>query len=231
MKPYVWARIFREDLIGAPGEKVLYSDLGFIMLHNILELETGEPLQDFYRKNITDPLHITDEMMFKPDPEKYDIVQTSENDPPGVVNDLNARAMGGISGHAGLFGTARGVARIGMEILNAIRNRPSLFDHFTASEFAEEVKVRGRTMRPMGFDSARGANPSCGKYFSGQSIGHTGFTGTSVWIDPDNELIVALLTNRVLLGETNTLIKEFRPAIHEAIFRSIQAPLHQAEGY
>ncbi len=222
MRSFIWRAILRESLAYRTGDKVLYSDLGFMLLHNILEYETRTPMDDFFRNEVLIPLDIADEMTFLPDPDHGEIIPTRRDEPPGLVNDLNARALGGISGHAGLFGTARAVARIGEEILAAMKFQPSIFDHFIADQFVKRLKVRGQLLRPLGFDFKSEHGSSAGKLFGENSIGHTGFTGVSMWIDPDEDIILVLLTNRVITGETSPLIKEFRPVMGDSIYRELK---------
>lgn len=222
MRSFIWRAILREDLAYRTGHRVLYSDLGFMLLHNILEFETNARMDQFFKSEVLAPLGIEDEMTFLPDPDSCEIIPTRQGEPPGLVNDLNARALGGISGHAGLFGTARAVARVGKEILAAIKFQPSIFDHFIADQFVKRLKVRGQLLRPLGFDYNSGPGSSSGRFFGKNSIGHTGFTGVSIWMDPDADIISVLLTNRVIMGETSPLIKEFRPVMGDSIHRELK---------
>jgi CubicO group peptidase (beta-lactamase class C family) len=192
-----------------------------MLLHNILELETGVPLDEFFKDSVTRPLGLTDQVMFRPDPREDEIVMTSGSEPPGLVHDLNSRALGGVSGHAGLFGTLRGVVRIAQEILEAIGNRPSIFDHYTALRFSQRASVHGRFMRPMGFDFSSGPASAFGSRPRDGGIGHTGFTGGSLWIDPGYDLIIVILTNRVFMGQDGAMIKEFRQRVHDTLYMEL----------
>jgi CubicO group peptidase (beta-lactamase class C family) len=209
-------KIMQERLEFPPGTGRLYSDLGFMLLGFIWQKETGESLDVFASSRIYEPLGLARDMMFLPRGEEARTALTRRGDPPGVVNDLNARALGRVAGHAGLFGTARAVAAVAAQFLRSIRSERGFFDHLTARLFATRVDLPGGKGRALGFDApAEGA--SCGRFFSDRSLGHTGFTGTSLWIDPESDLIVVLLTNRVVMGESDFRIKSFRPLVHDIV--------------
>jgi CubicO group peptidase (beta-lactamase class C family) len=131
---------------------------------------------------------------------------------PAEVDDDNAWAMDGVSGHAGLFGTALDVAKTGQAVLEGRLASPV--------PWGRDVGTPDST-RALGFDTPSAEGATCGPRFGRAgpkgAIGHTGFTGTSLWIDLDRELVVALCTNRVALGRANVKIREFRPRFHEAV--------------
>jgi CubicO group peptidase (beta-lactamase class C family) len=142
---------------------------------------------------------------------------TREDDPPGIVNDLNARCLGGVSGHAGLFGTAGGVAALAEQFLSSLNGSAGLFDQKTIRSFCDRAGFVPGCTRALGFDTPSEEGSTSGDKFSRDSIGHTGFTGVSLWIDIPREIVVVLLTNRVYMGESDFRIKTFRPLIHNTI--------------
>jgi len=133
----------------------------------------------------------------------------------GEVDDDNAWALDGVSGHAGLFATAADVASFGQAVLEG---RVGRSDRFGRDSTPASTRARG-------FDTPSAAGASCGPRFGRAgprgAIGHTGFTGTSLWIDLDRALVVALLTNRVALGRANMKIREFRPRFHDAVLDAL----------
>ncbi len=213
--------ILYEPLEYAPGTGCVYSDLGFIVLARIIELETGEALDDFCKKRIYRPLGVDRDIMFNPLGEERRTAWTRTGESPGLVNDLNARALGGVSGHAGLFGTAQAAAAVAEEILAGLKNRKSLFNPAIVQVFGHRAGLVQGASRALGFDTPSAEGSSSGRFFSAASLGHTGFTGSSLWIDPEKELIVILLTNRVIMGESDLRIRSFRPALHDAILEDI----------
>ncbi len=137
----------------------------------------------------------------------------------GAVNDDNAWAMGGGAGHAGAFSTARDVAALGQAWLDALHGRPSVVSPAAAAEFARRDPTPGTT-RALGWDTPSAQGSSLGAHLgrSGRgAIGHLGFTGTSLWIDVEREVVVALLTNRVHPSRDNELIRAFRPRFHDVV--------------
>lgn len=216
-REFVKTRIFSEPLVYEPGHGFLYSDLGFILLCLIIESETGTTLDQFVRSYFFEALGLENELMFKPFDFTERIALTRVGEEPGLVNDLNARSMGGVSGHAGLFGTARGVTEMARQILISLKSQDAFFDNRTVSKFCAPAGFDPSSSRGLGFDTNLEAASSCGALFSPSSLGHNGFTGTSLWIDPERELIVTMLTNRVYFGESDFRIKDFRPLVHSAV--------------
>ncbi|MGC8658028.1 MAG: serine hydrolase domain-containing protein [Desulfomonilaceae bacterium] len=210
-------KIFNEPLVYGPGRGYLYSDLGFMLLSFIIRLESGYTLDQFVTTVIYEALGLNNDLMFRPYDQAHRVALTRQDEPPGIVNDLNARRLGGVSGHAGLFGTARGVTEMARQVLLSLQSREAFFDNSTVSEFCAPAGFHPESSRGLGFDTNFVTSSSCGARFSPRSVGHTGFTGTSLWIDPDMELIVTLLTNRVYMGESDFRIKDFRPLVHDCI--------------
>ena len=224
------ARIQQMDLVYEPGSKTVYSDLGLILLGEVLERVAGQPLDVFARQRIFRPLGMAD-TMFRPPAQLHPRIAPTEHDPwrgrvlRGEVHDENAFALGGVAPHAGLFSTAGDLARFAQMMLNG-----GVFEHrriISRSTVAEFTRLAGvpDSSRALGWDtkSPEGYS-SAGSLFSGRSFGHTGFTGTSLWIDPERELFVILLTNRVHPTRANKLIREARPAIADAVVRALADP-------
>jgi serine-type D-Ala-D-Ala carboxypeptidase len=214
------ARILAEPLEYPPGEASVYSDLGFMLLGFIIEMETGRNLEQFSRERIYEPLGLADDLLFRPKDDKR-VAMTRAGDFPGLVNDLNARALGGVSGHAGLFGTAKGVAALAGEILMSLKERCRFFDNETTRAFCARAGFTPDSTRTLGFDTPSEEGSTSGRLFSKDSVGHTGFTGVSLWIDIPHDLIVVLLTNRVFLGEADFRIKDFRPTLHDTVVEQV----------
>jgi serine-type D-Ala-D-Ala carboxypeptidase len=222
----------KEPLLKAPGKETLYSDLGFIYLEWIVEHLSGSDLHSLTEKVIYNPLGLA-EMGFRPlrmtgvdRPEKY----AATEDCPwrkrvlrGEVHDENAFEVGGVSGHSGLFGTAREIFILLRELKKAY-DRPEsrgFFDGNLVRVFWERQQSLRGPKRGLGFDTPTPEDSSSGHYFSPQSVGHLGFTGTSFWLDLEKDLIVILLTNRVHPSRTNEKIKTFRPFLHDTVVKSI----------
>lgn len=217
-------KVLNEPLEHATGQDTLYSDLGFILLAAIVELESGEAFDSFCCKRIFEPLGVSQDLMFNPKGEERRTARTRPGELPGLVNDLNARALGGVSGHAGLFGAASAVAATAAEILAALKSESTLFDPEITRMFCRKGVSAPGCSRALGFDTPSEGGSSSGRFFSSRSVGHTGFTGTSLWIDVERDLAVVLLTNRVFMGESDLRIKAFRPTVHDAIMEEILAP-------
>jgi CubicO group peptidase (beta-lactamase class C family) len=138
----------------------------------------------------------------------------------GVVHDENAFAMGGVAGHAGLFSTAGDLSAFCQMLLNGgIYAHHRILRRSTLNEFTGAQSLSGGT-RALGW-AVPTEGSSAGRYFSKNSFGHTGFTGTSIWIDPQKELFVVLLTNRVHPTRENNKIREVRPAVADAVVESL----------
>jgi CubicO group peptidase (beta-lactamase class C family) len=211
-KPAYSSNGFRKlPLQYTPGDKTLYSDVGFIILGHIIEDIAAAPLDILARDRIFQPLGMTGSC-FNPAPAlRYRIAPTGQNT-CGVVHDPAAAAMGGVAGHAGLFSTARDLALFCRMMLRGGKT----IELFTRRDGA----VAGST-RALGWDTPSESGSSSGRYFSKESFGHTGFTGTSMWIDPKRRLYVVFLTNRVLSDRGNSQIRDIRPKLHDAVMLSV----------
>jgi CubicO group peptidase (beta-lactamase class C family) len=138
----------------------------------------------------------------------------------GEVDDENAWALGGAAGHAGLFGTAAAVGEHARHLLQVLAGRAGAFRSDTLEAFiARRTEIPGSS-RALGWDTMLPTS-SCGSFMSPRAFGHTGFTGTSLWIDPDRKVYVVLLTNRVYPDRKNDAIAKVRPAVHDAVMAEV----------
>lgn len=222
----ILARAMAEPLVHEPGVQVEYSDLGFMLLGAIVERLTGQTLDQFAQQNIFQPLGM-DRTMFRPPKSLRDNIAPTENDTVyrkrmiwGEVHDENAWAMGGVAGQAGLFSTVPDVAVFAQMLLNGgIYAHVRLLDRATIQQFTTRVNI-GDSARTLGWDVITSPEHT-GKYFSPSAFGHYGFTGTSLWIDPQTDLFIILLTNRVHPTRANEKIRQVRPAVHNAVFEAL----------
>ena len=252
------------ELEAGPRERAIYSDLGVLLLGEILERGAGRSLDEQFHDEIVGPLGL-DSLFYLPNiprpnpgatpaapgspvrppardaataggatraaapdhralldrvaPTEYDVWRGRL--PHGEVHDENAHALGGIAPHAGLFGTARDVAAFARAMLNGGAYGPvRIASAESVALFTRRAGLVPGSSRALGWDTPSEPS-SAGRYFSARSYGHTGFTGTSLWIDPDRELIVVLLTNRVHPSRENIAIRRLRPAIHDAVVLAI----------
>jgi CubicO group peptidase (beta-lactamase class C family) len=225
-KAAILARIFAEPLEAEPGTRALYSDLSFILLGEIVERMTGQPLAQFARERIFTPLGMAD-AQFNPGRSLRPRIAPTEQDDAwrrrlvhGEAHDENCFAMGGVCGHAGLFATAGDLAPFAQMLLNGgVYAHQRLLRRSTVRLFTSRTDVAG-TSRALGWVVPTDPSSS-GSYFSAASFGHTGYTGTSLWLDPERELFVILLTNRVHPTRANTQIDAVRPALHDAVVQSL----------
>jgi len=192
------AAVLSTPLFAPPGQYVEYSDLGADVLGFIVEAVSGQRLDQFLDQRVFTPLGMTD-THFRPDVSLRGRIAPTELTPPrgyplrGEVHDENAFALGGVAGHAGLFSTASDLAVFAQMLLNGgSYNGTRIVADSTVKLFTR----RAAGTRALGWDTC-GGHGSCGKYLGDNAYGHTGFTGTSLWIDPDREMFVVLLTNRV----------------------------------
>jgi CubicO group peptidase (beta-lactamase class C family) len=220
------ARVLATAPAHEPGAQSIYSDLGFIVLGEIIERLTGKALDELARRRIFDSLGMT-ASTFKPAASLRSRIAPTEVDDTfrkrlvhGEVHDENAWVMGGVAGHAGLFTTAADLAVFCQTLLNGgiyahrrLLRRATIAQFNTASPLAAHTRALGWNVPTPGSSS--------GHYFSARSFGHTGFTGTSIWIDPDKQLFVVLLTNRVHPSRDNDKINTVRPALHDAIVEAL----------
>lgn len=212
-------------LVAAPGEHAVYSDIGFILLGELLAKKSGLALNLFARQEIFAPLAMR-RTGFKPPQEWLERIPPTEDDQrfrrrvvQGEVNDENAYVMGGVAGHAGVFAPATDIARFAECILR--RGWP-IIQPETVKLFTHREASPAGTTRALGWDTPSWPESSAGRLFSRASVGHLGFTGTSLWIDPGRNLSVTLLTNRTWPNRSSQLIREVRPMVHQAIVEALE---------
>ena len=222
-KEYLLKQILDEKIISKNRAKHCYSDLGFMLLGVIIEKITGKNIDKISSSSIYAPLKLQEHLKFPKYSDKHTNAYVdagkclwSKKQLFGIVHDDNCRALGGVAGHAGLFGTLPGVLSFCEQLLDQWKGRVH-HPAYSNKLLQETVKRVGDSTWTMGFDMVSQQGSSAGKYFSEKSIGHLGFTGTSFWIDPEKECIAVLLTNRVYYGFDNWKIKQFRPALHDLL--------------
>jgi CubicO group peptidase (beta-lactamase class C family) len=206
-----------------PDTRSIYSDLGFMLLAFALEDAGGAA---FAAQSATALATLTSSpLMFNPPANMRTNTAPTEVDPwrgrllVGDVHDENCWALGGAAGHAGLFGTAQAVGDVARAVLRALRTGDgTIATPATVRSFVTRAGIRGS--RALGWDTMLPTS-SCGTKMSASAFGHTGFTGTSLWIDPEADVYVVLLTNRVHPTRENTAIQQIRPALHDAIMSAV----------
>jgi CubicO group peptidase (beta-lactamase class C family) len=233
-----YARLFeqassREELLRAafslplkadPGSAAEYSDIGFIILGEALARIADEPLDHFCQQEIFGPLGMSHTCFNPPKPSRPEIPPTVDDQVfrrrvvQGEVNDENASVLGGVAGHAGLFASARDVSAFAHAML---RGGAPILRPETVELFSRRQTAPPGTSRALGWDTPSPPSQS-GRYFSPRSIGHLGYTGTSLWIDRDRELAVTLLTNRTWPDNKSQAIRDVRPAFHDAVVKALE---------
>ncbi|MBV8727255.1 MAG: beta-lactamase family protein [Candidatus Eremiobacteraeota bacterium] len=199
-------------LVAEPAERVIYSDLGYIALGELLRRIHGCALD----RVISDSF---ERILYRPRAESWANIPATEDDGwrgrvQGQVHDEKAYLMGGVAGHAGLFGTAADVAAMAERYLGALRARTSPLPAAIATEAVREQADDPILRRGLGWALKTSDDNSCGRLFSRSSFGHTGFVGTCIWADPERDLNAVLLTNSVYFGRADT--RDLRAAFYEA---------------
>jgi beta-glucosidase-like glycosyl hydrolase/CubicO group peptidase (beta-lactamase class C family) len=218
--------VYGTALVARPGDTTIYSDLGMITLGKVVEKLAGISLDAYFKREFAEPLHLTN-TMFRPDTSLYGRIAPTEVDSAwrralvrGVVHDENACFLGGVSGHAGLFSTAPDLAVFAQMLLNrGTYGGRRYISEGTMYEFLSR-RQEGQE-RWLGWDMRSPRGSSAGSLFSPSSFGHTGFTGTSIWMDPDRSLAVVFLTNRVHPTRANTRLLKIRPVLHDAVIHAL----------
>lgn len=211
-----------------PRSASVYSDLGFILLGLIAERAEGAPLDHVFEA-VCRQLDLGD-LAFLPPAAWRARTAPTEYDPwrgrllVGEVHDENAAALGGVAGHAGTFGTGAAVGGFARQLLRAWSGNTDACARLASQKTVLRITTRGGvpgSSRALGWDTMLPTS-SCGRRMSALAFGHTGFTGTSLWIDPGQDLYVVCLTNRVHPSRDNDLIKQVRPALHDALVAAIR---------
>jgi beta-glucosidase-like glycosyl hydrolase/CubicO group peptidase (beta-lactamase class C family) len=220
-------KIFAEPLEYEPGTKMIYSDLGIILLTEIIHRLTGKTLDQLARENIFTPMGMS-HTMFLPAKSLWPKIAPTEVDNnlrhrlvQGEVHDENAYSIGGVSGHAGLFSTAPDLAAFcQMELNGGVYAHRRIVRRATIAQFTVPQELSKNT-RTLGW-VVPSEGGFTGQYYGPHSFSHTGFTGTSIYIDPDRQLFVVLLTNRVNPTRENMKIAKVRPALHDAVIQALR---------
>jgi CubicO group peptidase (beta-lactamase class C family) len=216
-------------LVHEPGEAAVYGDLDFIALGALVEAVVQQPLDEYCAEQIFRPFGMENTFFVRngpsgsplAEPERRKLAAT-ENCPWrnrivwGEVHDPNASAMGGVAGHAGLFAPAADVMRFAQVVLDVHAGRSDLLPRELLASFCTRQKLPPSSDWALGWDTPTAGASSSGQYFSQHSVGHLGFTGTSLWIDLESEAVVVMLTNRVHLVAKRSRFA-LRPAVHDAI--------------
>lgn len=216
-------RAYTVALAAEPGSIATYSDIGFMILGEALARIAGEELDQFCQSNIFGPLGMA-KTCYRPPQSVRATIPPTANDTwfrhkivQGEVHDENASVLGGVAGHAGVFSCAADVAVLAESMLSGNLVRPE-----TLAQFTRRQNEPVGSSRALGWDTPSTPSQS-GKYFSPSSFGHLGYTGTSLWIDPERRLSVTLLTNRTWPDNRNQAIQQVRPAFHDAIIEALEA--------
>jgi CubicO group peptidase (beta-lactamase class C family) len=231
------AAAFDVPLIADPGTSTEYSDVGFILLGVALERLADDALDHFSQHEIFGPLALTRTTFTPPHSWREQVAPTADDRAfrhriiQGEVQDENASVMGGVAGHAGVFSTAFDCALFARAMLLQSAAEPApaapgatgqnstsestLLRPETLSLFTERQSSPAGTSRALGWDTPSPPSQS-GSHFSQRSYGHLGYTGTSLWIDPERRLTITMLTNRTWPDCTNQAIKQIRPRFYDA---------------
>jgi len=223
--------ILNEKIENPPGKIITYSDLGYILLGRIVEDFCGLSLDFYWSERIVKHLGLQEFLLFNP--KKYLDTQTTyaatENCPwtgkmlSGVVHDENCRVLGGVAGHAGLFGTIDGVLHLCNHLVRQFRGE-EIHPAYSTENLRSILKKYKKSSWMYGFDTPSVIGSSSGRYFSEKSAGHLGFTGTSFWIDLERGISIVLLTNRVHPTRENEGIRQFRPIFHDTVMEDLLSP-------
>lgn len=218
------------DELPTDGFVPVYSDLGYLLLGAAMENRTNLPLDALMEREVFKPLGLAlgSTRLLRRRYRAFDeIVAPTEIVPfrggmvRGAVHDENAWAFAkdAAAGHAGLFGTAIDVVRLGVALLDALADRKP--NWLGSKDIEPLIRERPGGSLLAGFDARSGDAPSSGKHLGPRTFGHLGFTGTSIWIDPEVEFVGVLLTNRVHPTRTSLAIRQARPAAYDAMFKSM----------
>lgn len=226
-KRYILEDILSGKLLYKTGSACVYSDLGYILLGCIVEKVTAEKLDVFWYREICKKMNLSEEFLFS-GAEKLSsqncACTTNLAHPEiiycGEVHDDNCRAMGGVAGHAGLFGTILGVLKLSEKLIKSYLGEEEL--PFCSRELLQRFFQRSTISNWVyGFDTPAKLYSTAGHYFSEKTVGHLGFTGTSFWLDLERNVAVVLLTNRAYYPESLSKMKQFRPQFHDAIMKKM----------
>lgn len=230
----VYQEIFRARLDNLPGKVAKYSDLGFILLGHAIETISSMQLGRLAQREIFSPLSMGSTGYIDLAAVKRRAVEpisdaiAPTNDCPwrkrllcGEVQDENAWAMGGIAGHAGVFSTALDLHTFATELTECYHGRGKLFNRQVLKMFWKREEEPAGTDWALGWDTPSPRGSQAGQYFPRTAVGHLGYTGCSLWIDPEREVHIVLLSNRLHPYLDNNFIKEVRPRVHDVAMEAI----------
>jgi CubicO group peptidase (beta-lactamase class C family) len=233
-REFVLDRTLRGALVHEPGEAAVYGDLDFITLGALVEAVTRQPLDEFCAERIFRPLGMDETFFVRLSDGRPTLpealrrrVAATENCPWrgrvlwGEVHDPNAWVMGGVAGHAGLFAPAGDVMTFAQAVVDTWHGRSELIPRERLREFTTPQRLPEGSDWALGWDTPTRGASSSGRYFSASSVGHLGFTGTSLWIDFESEAIVVLLTNRVHLVAKKSRF-DLRQAVHDMLIEAFR---------
>ena len=229
------ALILRQPLAYRPGHASVYSDLGFMVLGDILETSYGQPLDGLFVHRIARPLglegiaYVPMEGTRRLNGDALDIAATERCEwrgriLSGEVHDANAWAVGGVAAHAGLFATAAGVWQFAHAMLEAAAGRRDWLPPLLLRESWERQSNPAGTTRALGWDTPTPGRSSSGTFFGRNAIGHLGFTGCSLWIDLERQVSLVLCTNRVHPSRQSDGIARLRPKVHDLAMHALGVP-------
>ena len=231
-KNYVYEQIHREKSVTPPGSQTVYSDLGFIILAEAVEVLTGNTFDRFCQERIFKPLGLRStgfvdltQLRTRRLQPVEEVIAPTESCPwrkkilCGEVHDDNAYAMGGVAGHAGLFSSAHEVHAFLVRMSQCLHGKDSFLPQAVMQEFLTRGSSPNDSNFALGWDTPTAGKSAAGSFFSPRSVGHLGFTGCSIWWDLEKNCHVVLLTNRVHPSRKNDKIKDFRPHIHDQIMK------------
>jgi serine-type D-Ala-D-Ala carboxypeptidase len=223
-KQFVLTKVCQTKLYAAPGEQYLYSDLGFMLLGAVIEKISGAPLDQYCHEKIFAPLAMTTTFF-----QKYgNAIKAGEYAATercewrhrvlyGEVHDENAYAMGGVAGHAGLFSTLDDVHKFMRMLYHCYEGTDNFIPEPVVRQFFTKQHLPAHSTRALGWDTPSEKDSTAGELFSRTAVGHTGFTGTSIWFDLKRALVVILFSNRVHPSRNNQRFLKMRPKIHDTV--------------
>lgn len=221
-------KVLDEPLEYPAGKVCIYSDLGYILLWAVAEKVCDKSFDEAFYE-VRDQFDLSNLIFVKDEHKQADKdFAATENCAwrgrvlVGEVHDENAWAMGRVSAHSGLFGTAEDACKLGAKLLSIFLGSKGPLKTETVKMF---WNYRGISTYKLGWDSPSATGSSAGKLFSKSSVGHVGFTGTSIWLDPTKELVCVLLTNRIHPTRSNEKIKRFRPIFHDTVIKILEGTL------
>ena len=225
----VLKQIFAVPLASKPGSQFVYRDTNFILLGEVVERASGMPLDDLLRRQVFEPLGMQD-TFYNPPPKLHSRVAPTEYDARlrkrivrGQVHDENCYVMGGVSGHAGLFSTAPDLSIFAQMFLNkGVYHGKRILSSATVELFATRQDLPLGSTRALGWDTGS-PDSLAGEQASPRAVLHEGFTGTSIYIDPDRDAFIVFLSNRVHPSRQNQAIDQARRDVHAAVLKALDA--------